>query len=148
MDNYNEIDFIARRYKAGSFKPGEGWRRLGIAPVSVWKRFRGVAVVTATVVLTAAATVIYTGYSSHEAERPQIEAPVNNTMAAVKVIDFENAPLTEVVGRIEEVYNVTVDNLPDDAAGYSLSLHYEGTPGDLIDVINDILGTHLTVRDK
>ncbi|MDE6484395.1 MAG: hypothetical protein K2L14_03250 [Duncaniella sp.] len=148
MDNLKEIDFIARRYKERRFNTTDGWRRLGIAPVSAWKRFRVAAVVAAAVALSAAAALIYTGYSTHDTVTTQIEAPAAEALTTVRVIDFDNAPLTEVVDKIEEVYHVTVDNMPADAAGYSLSLHYEGNPEDLIAVINEILGTSMTVSEK
>ena len=69
-------------------------------------------------------------------------------MAEIKVIDFENASLSDVVKKIEEVYNVKVENLPGNDKVYRLSLHYEGTPTDLIGVINDILNTQMTVTEK
>lgn len=69
-------------------------------------------------------------------------------LAEIKVIDFENAPLPDVVKKIESVYDVKVDGVPVSPEGYVLSLHYEGTPTDLISVINDILGTEMTVKEK
>ena len=69
-------------------------------------------------------------------------------METVRVVDFENAPLPVVVERIREVYGVEVSGLPQDADDYVLSLHYEGTPVDLVDTINDILGTEMTVEEK
>ena len=53
-----------------------------------------------------------------------------------------------MVRKIETVYDVKVLNLPDNSSDYELSLHYEGTPTDLIAVINDILGTQMTVAEK
>lgn len=148
MDNHSEIDFIARRYKPRHFSPDAGWRRLGITPVSAWKRFRAAAVVTVAVVLSAAATVLYKGYAPRDTAQPAAETIVAGPMTQVMVINFENAPLSEVVAEIEDVYGVKVDNLPSSAADYSLSLHYEGKPADLIAIINDILGTDMTVREK
>ena len=69
-------------------------------------------------------------------------------MAEVKVIDFENAPLPEVVKKIESVYGVKVMGMPESPEHYELSLHYEGTPTDLISTINEILGTQMTVTEK
>ncbi|MDE6582851.1 MAG: DUF4974 domain-containing protein [Duncaniella sp.] len=148
MDNRNDIDFIARRYKEGRFNTTDGWRRLGIAPSSIWRRFRVAAATAAVVALSAAAALYYTGHTARDLEPQHIESAAPEALTTVKVIDFENAPLPEVVSRIEEIYNVKVDNLPDDAATYSLSLHYEGNPKDLIGVINDILGTHMTVSER
>ena len=143
-----ELDFIARRYKKGRFSPDAGWHRLGIAPVSLWRRYRVAAAVAATVILSATAAIVYKGYRLDEV--PQQTAPVKNTspLKEVKVIDFENAPLPDVVKKIETVYGVKVEGVPASTKEYVLSLHYEGTPTDLISVINDILETEMTVSEK
>lgn len=149
MEN-KEVDFIARRYKKGRFSPDAGWRRLGIAPVSIWKRYRVAAAVAATVILSATATILYREYRLEDV--PQQTMPVKtqtiSPLAEVKVIDFENAPLPEVVKIIESVYGVKVEGVPASPEEYELSLHYEGTPTDLISVINEILGTQMTVAEK
>ena len=149
MEN-KEVDFIARRYKKGRFSPDAGWRRLGIAPVSIWKRYRVAAAVAATVILSATATILYREYRLEDV--PQQTMPVKtqtiSPLAEVKVIDFENAPLPEVVKKIESVYSVKVEGIPASPDEYVLSLHYEGTPTDLISVINEILGTQMTVAEK
>lgn len=143
-----EVDFIARRYKKGRFSTDAGWQRLGIVPVSIWRKYRVAAAVAATVILSATATILYREYRMDD--EPKQAAPVvtDNPLAVVKVIDFEDTPLPEVVKRIESVYNVKIDNIPDNPEDYELSLHYEGTPADLISVINDILETQMTVIEK
>ena len=62
------------------------------------------------------------------------------------MIDFENATLPAVVAKIKEVYGVEVVNLPESADEYKLSLHYEGTAADLVDTINETLGTDIKVQ--
>lgn len=145
-----EVDFIARRYKKGRFSPDAGWNRLGIAPVSKWRRYRVAAAVAATVILSATATILYREYRMEDV--PQQTMPVKtqtiSPLAEVKVIDFENTPLPEVVKKIESVYGVKVEGVPASSEGYVLSLHYEGTPTDLISVINDILGTEMSVAER
>ena len=145
-----EVDFIARRYKKGRFSPDAGWQRLGIAPVSKWRRYRVAAAVAATVILSATATILYREYRMED--MPQQTMPVKtqtiSPLAEVKTIDFENAPLPDVINKIETVYNVKVNGIPDSPEEYELSLHYEGTPTDLISVINDILGTEMTVTER
>ncbi len=69
-----------------------------------------------------------------------------STLSQVKVIDFENTPLPLVVAGIEEAYGVEVGNLPDNSDELRLSLHYEGHAVDLVETINSILGTQLTVE--
>ena len=148
MDDNKNIDFVARHYRKGSFDSHAGWKRLGVAPVVWWKRYRTAAAVAATVVLSATAAIIYHEHRISEASQQEIESVTTDILTEVKVIDFENASLTDIVGRIEQVYGVKVENLPDDGEEYNLSLHYEGTPTDLIAVINELLGTQMTVTEK
>lgn len=146
--NNKEVDFIARRYKKGRFSPDAGWQRLGITPNYIRKRFRIAAAVAATVILSATAAIIYHEYRHDTPQHTVTTMPSVNPLAEVKIIDFENAPLKDVVEKIETVYDVRIENLPENTADYQLSLHYEGTPTDLITVINDILGTQMTVAEK
>ena len=53
-----------------------------------------------------------------------------------------------VVEKINETYNVKVTGLPESPEEYRLSLHYEGTASDLVETINEILGTELTVKNQ
>lgn len=146
--NNKEIDFIARRYRKGRFSTEAGWRRLVIAPVSPWRRYRAAAAVVVTVVMTATAAILYREYRITDVPQPTIQINAVSPLAEVKAIDFENAPLPDVVKKIESVYNVKVEGVPTSTEGYELSLHYEGTPTDLISVINDILGTEMIVTEK
>lgn len=143
-----EVDFIARRYKKGRFSPDAGWRRLGIAPVSIWRRYRIAAAVAATVILSATATILYREYRMDDVPQQTIPVETVSPLAEIKAIDFENAPLPDVIKKIETVYNVKVNGIPASPEEYELSLHYEGTPTDLISVINEILGTQMTVAEK
>ena len=144
----NEVDFIARRYKKGRFSPDTGWRRLGIAPISIWRRYRVAAAVAATVILSATATMIYREYRMNDVPQQTIPVETVSPLTEVKVIDFENAPLPDVIKKIESVYSVRINGIPESPEEYVLSLHYEGTPTDLISVINDILETQMTVTEK
>ncbi len=142
-----DILYIARRYRKGKFSADRGWRRLGIAPSFRLRRLRVAASLGGLIILSATAAIIYRQYSAPD-ELPAVVQPANSAGAAeVKVIDFENTPLTEVVAKIREVYGVEIDGLPDDAAECRLSLHYEGTAADLVDTINEILDTHITVKE-
>lgn len=144
----NDIDFIARHYRKDRFSAHAGWRRLGIVPASRRKKYRVAAAVAATVLLSATAAIIYQAYVPVEVSQQPLESPTITPLAEVRIIDFENASLTDVVKKIEEVYDVKVENLPDNQQDYELSLHYEGTPTDLISAINDILGTQMKVTEK
>ena len=147
MEN-KDIDFVARHYRKGRFSADAGWKRLGIAPVSFWKRYRVAAAVAALVVISATAAIIYQEYLTGDVTPQATDSPAPSPLAEVKVIDFENASLPDVIKKIETLYNVKVENIPEQDKEYELSLHYEGTPTDLIAVINDILGTQMTVIEK
>lgn len=143
----NDIDFIASRYRKGRFSAESGWRRLGIAPSFQLRRLRVAAAIAVTVILSATAAIIYNVYRVDDVSQP---APIEavSPMSEVRAIDFENATLYEVVKKIEATYGVKIDNLPERPEEYRLSLHYEGTPAELIATINDILGTQMTVTEK
>ena len=144
-----EIKFIAERYRSGRFSADKGWKRLGIRPVSIWRKYRVAAAVAAAVVITASAVVIYEVNTVPTATQPeQVDTPTVVKDNAIKVIDFENASLATVVERIKEVYGVDVVGLPESPEDYALSLHYEGTATDLVETINEILGTNLKVEQR
>lgn len=147
MDD-SQIDFIARRYRKGKFSPDAGWRRLAVAQVSVWRRYRVAAAVAATIILSATATILYREYRINDVPQQTVPANTVSPLAEVRVIDFENTPLPEVIREIEAVYGVRVEGVPASPEGYVLSLHYEGTPTELIAMINDILETEMTVTGK
>lgn len=147
MDD-KEIGFVARHYREGLFSVKDGWRRLGLGMSVRMRRYRIAAAVSAVVVLSASAAIIYHEYRAGSVPEKTETMQTVNPMAEVKVIDFENAPLPEVIGQIETVYGIRVEGVPESPEHYELSLHYEGTPTDLISTINEILGTQMTVTEK
>lgn len=142
------IGFVARHYREGLFSVKDGWRRLGIGMSVRMRRYRIAAAVSAVVVLSASAAIIYHEYRAGSVPEQTETMQTVNPMAEVKVIDFEKAPLPEVIGQIETVYGIRVEGIPESPEHYELSLHYEGTPTDLISTINEILGTQMTVTEK
>ncbi len=125
-----------------------GWRRLGIGGGMIWRRFRVAAAVAAIIVVSATAAVVYRQYHVADDVRDTVTAPVVSPLEEVRVIDFDNASLEDVVNKIEATYGVEVSNLPADGEQYALSLHYQGNPAELIEVINEILGTEMTVSER
>lgn len=142
------IGFVARHYREGLFSVKDGWRRMGIGMSVRMRRYRIAAAVSAVVVLSASAAIIYHEYRAESVPEQAETVQTVNPMAEVKVIDFEKAPLPEVIGQIETVYGIRVEGMPESPEHYELSLHYEGTPTDLISTINEILGTQMTVTEK
>lgn len=146
----NDIKFVARHYRKGLFATDKALRRMGIRRFSLWTPAKIAAASVALVVLSAtAAVIIRKAYMAPES--PAVAAPSQAAapiVAEIKAIDFENAPLPAVVDKIKEVYGVEIDNMPENAKDYTLSLHYEGTAADLVGTINEILGTDLSIREK
>lgn len=113
-----------------------------------WIRLKIAAAISSVIILSAAAAVIYHKYEANDnAPYQPLQETVNpaSPLEVVKVIDFEDTPLTSVISKIKEVYGVEVVNVPENAGEYRLSLHYEGDAVDLIDTINDILDTQMSV---
>ncbi|RXE74478.1 hypothetical protein ED551_03025 [Muribaculaceae bacterium Isolate-013 (NCI)] len=144
----DDIAFVAKHYRRGSFDSRTAWRRLNPAPGTGWRRIRVAAAVAAVIAAGATAAFIYNGNrpeaAPQEGTKVAVTAPA--ALRAVKVIDFDDAPLTDVAARIEEVYGVKVTNLPGDAAGYRLTLRYEGSAPDLVATVNELLGTEMEVE--
>lgn len=142
-----EITYIAKRYHKGRFSIDDGWKRLNIATsFSTW-RFRIIAAVASAVVLSAAAAIIYHRVSAPQSRVEEQTSVKPNPKEKINVIDFESASLPVVIAKIKDVYGVEVTNLPDNADSYNLSLHYEGNSVDLIAIINDILGTNMSIKE-
>lgn len=147
MNEDSNIEFVAKHYRTGKFNADRGWKRLGIARrYWNWKRISAAAAV-GVVVVSAAAFAVYENYFA-ETTSQQLEI-INTATPAymVKAIDFENAPLPRVIESIENTFEVRISNIPDDAADFNLSLHYEGNVFELVETINDILDINLTVEE-
>lgn len=83
-----------------------------------------------------------------EGTKTEVVSPATHGENIVRVIDFENAPLPVVVDKISRTYDVEITGLPESPDDYKLSLHYEGTASDLVETINEILGTEMTVTQR
>ncbi len=148
MENKN-IDFVARHYRKGLFAADKALARMGIRYVRWWTPAKIAAAVAVFVVFGATAAILIrnTHYMpSNENVVHEETAPAS--VAEIKVIDFEDIPLTAVVEKIKEVYGVEISGLPENAGDMRLSLHYEGTAADLVETINDILGTEMEISGK
>lgn len=146
------LDFVARYYRPNAFRPdAELFRTQTRRP---WWRRGAIAasVVAATLV---ASACFYTFVI--KAPTPAVEevtapaatagAPAEELSARVIKIEFSDAALADVVKEIEKTYGVEVTNLPE-SGQYRLTLSYEGTATDLIETINEILGTEMKVNPK
>ncbi len=149
MEDNKKINFIAKHYRKGLFAVEPALRRIKGNNTICWTRSRiAAACIGATVLTATAAIFVHNNYFVNTpAEMEQTATSSIPAAEIVRAIDFEDAPLPVVVAKIKEVYGVDVANLPDNAAEYSLSLHYEGSALDLIDTINDILDTEMTIQE-
>lgn len=142
-----DLKFIARHYRKGMFAVEPALRRIkGVSP-AWWTRPRIAAACALAAILTATAAIfVHNNYfTAPDSTAAPTEQSAVNAADVVRIIDFEEAPLTDVVAKIREVYGVEVTGLPDNPYQYTLSLHYEGSALDLVETINDILDTDMTV---
>lgn len=148
MNINKEIDFIAKYYKEGLFNTDKTLRRIKPALRKVWSWPRIAAAASIIFVLGAAAALLIrnTYYSKQTEEIEKTSAPKIPLESISKVIDFDDTPLPIVIERINSVYDVDVINIPVEANEYRLSLHYEGNVLDLLETINEILGTDLEIE--
>lgn len=155
MDN-KDIDFVARNYRRGLFDANRAWKAFGFRRTGLFRRWQVAASVAVLVAVGAvAAVVVVTRPDVTQAPQPAIQpttpATVHEPAAqapASIAIDFDDAPLTEVVARIESLYGVKVENVPYDASDLRLTLHFEGNASDLVENINVLLDTEMTVQPK
>lgn len=143
----HDIDFVARHYRKDAFNISQGWRRLALTSHGSWRRMRVAAAVSVLLALGATATIILTRPAQKPVETEiTVETPsAASLLTVVRAIDFDDAPLTDVVNEIYNVYGVEIGNLPENAAALRLSLHYEGNVEDLIASINEILNCELVI---
>ena len=147
MKHDEEILAVARRYRSGAFSVKEGWQRLGLGSAPWWST-RKIAAAAAIAVIVSATAGIFIHNSLQEPATTEITpgAPTAPRYA-VRAIDFEDAPLPLVLETIKETYGVEIVNVPDNADTYKLTLHYEGNADDLVETINDILGTEIDINE-
>ncbi len=149
MEENKEIKYIAKHYRKGLFSVEPALRRIRGTKQTWWTRSRiAAACIGATILTASAALFIHNNYFASTPTEIEQAAPSSIPAAEiVRAIDFEDAPLPVVVAKIKEVYGVDVVNVPTNAKDYYLSLHYEGSALDLIDTINDILDTEMTIQE-
>lgn len=142
-----DIRFVASRYRQGAFSTEKAWRRLGFETQSWWTKSKIAAAVACLVFLSvSAALVVQRHYEGNAPATKAVNAEESEpSMDTVSVLDFDNAPLTEIVAEIQRVYGVEVSNLPEDASTYNLTIHYEGNACELVERINELLGTNLEI---
>ncbi|MDE5878043.1 MAG: hypothetical protein K2H47_11175 [Muribaculaceae bacterium] len=148
-ENNKEIQYIARHYRKGLFATEPALRRIRPDNRPWWTPAKIAAASVVVVIMGATAAVLIHNSSINNTPAPteQVQPSVIPAKAVVRIIDFEETPLTVVVTEIKDVYGVEVTNLPKNAADYKLSLHYEGSAADLVETINTILDIDMKIKE-
>lgn len=145
-----EIEFVLSHFREDILLPEENWRRFK-AIVGLRRRRMGVAAAVVSIIVISATAAIFT-YKELSAPSvgsvPAHEVTVQDVCPedGPKLMVFDSTGLSEVVETVESEYGVKIGNVPLNADEYVLTLRYEGTPEELIEAINEILGTRLTVE--
>lgn len=146
-----DIDFVVSHFREDALCPESNWRRFR-AIVGLRRRRASVAAAVVAIIVVSATAAIFT-YKKLSAPHIGTETSYELAVEDVaptdqpKLIVFEATGLSEVVARVETEYGVKIVNVPPNANDYVLTLRYEGTPEELIETINEILGTHLRVDE-
>ena len=145
-----EIDFIADYYNDNIFSPENGWRKFRSAIGLSRKKYGIAAAVAAIIAVSSTAAIIV--YEIQSNKTNAVECVSQKGVAAdhgdIRVLAFDHTKLTDVIEIVETEYSVEIGNIPANSNDYELTLRYEGSPSELIEAINEILGIQLTLSDK
>lgn len=143
-----DIDFIAKHYRKGLFSVEPALFKVRGIRKRIWTFPKIAAVSSIIIAVGATAAILITNSYYSQDNETQVPVIEKASPALVsRVIDFDNTPLPMVIDRINKVYDVEVINLPANADEYYLSLHYEGNAKELVETINEILGTEMKIKE-
>ena len=145
------IDFVSRYYEDGSLMPRQGWYRFRLTHTLPKWRKNVAAACIGTVVLVASASVYYVMKSTSPDTQEDVTVTTVVESAApdpykVVKIQFADAALSDVAEEIEKAYGVKILNIPEKEI--RLTISYEGNAYDVVDTINDLLGTDLKIEEQ
>ncbi|MDE5882579.1 MAG: hypothetical protein K2H60_12690 [Muribaculaceae bacterium] len=151
-DKFKEsLEFVVKYYRRDAFRPDDELFR--VVPVRrPWWRRTAIAASVAIGVL-AASAFLYVNLTrvSSEPQMPEqtMTAPEvkEKVETEVKRIEFKDATLRQVAEAIEDTYGVEVVGI-DSNSEIKLTLSYEGTADDLVETINELLGTSLRINES
>ena len=146
INSTENISFVAHHFSTDAFSPAKAWRNISATILRPWWRRRWAAAAAAVaVVISAAAAVVILNQPA--AQTPPISQPVVQTSAdplsRYHSFSFSSVPLSEVVAEIQKTCSVTLCNLPDGDPVITLS--FDGTVTELIDLINESLDSEIRV---
>lgn len=151
-DKFKEsLDFVVKYYRRDAFLPDDELFRMEPLRRPWWRR-TAIAASVAIGVL-AASAFLYVNLTRVSSEPQMPEQTVTVPEVKVKVetevrrIEFKDATLKQVAGAIEATYGVEVEGIDADG-DMKLTLSYEGTAEDLMETINELLGTSLRINES
>ncbi len=147
-----DFQFVVHHFKEGTLLPQKGWQRFKLLHhISTFKRNIAAASIAA-VVLAASASIYYISTADSDSETSTTITNIGSEQSAsssevrIAKIQFQNAHLSEVVAEIERVYDVTISNLPKEDIKVTIS--YEGSAEDVVETINELFDTQLTITQN
>lgn len=145
----DSIEFVGSHYDEDAFDASRTLRSIGFEKRRAFRfNARNIAAAVATIAIAASACILIYNTSS-KVESPAVEQKVETkTVSPVEIshkIEFNDASILTVAAEIEKIYGVEIENLPEE--DYRLTLSYEGNARDLVETINELLGTHITIRN-
>ena len=151
-DKFKEsLEFVVKYYRRDAFHPDDELVRV-VSVRRPWWRRTAIAASVAVGVL-AASAFLYVNLTrvSSEPQMPEqtVVAPEMEVRVEteVKRIEFKDATLRQVAEAIEDTYGVEVEGI-DSNSEIKLTLSYEGTAEDLVETINELLGTSLRINES
>lgn len=149
------LDFVSKHYRSDAFNTEQAARNLNIPTYRTMKiRRRWLTVAASVAVILTAAAAAYLMSPSEPGEpldrtetQTQVEKASSETFPETAMLEFDNAPLSEIVSEIETVYGVKITNLPADTSE-RLTLSQSGTAEELIETLNDLLSSKMQIEKK
>lgn len=140
-NNKDSFGFVIRHYRFGAFRPV-----LRFVPTTIWRTRRIVAAAMVAFVLTAGACTLWFVSSDRRTENVVESIENHSQINEIKILEFNDAPLDVVIDAVEHNYGVRVSGYEPDE-NIRLTIRFEGTADELIEAINTIEGTHLSIHE-
>lgn len=145
---HKNIDFVVKHYKKGLFSIEPALYRIKGFKKKIWTLPKVAAISSLIIAIGATAAILITHSLNQKEIGTQVPVIEKISPAFVShIIDFDDAPLLAVVEQINLIYSVEIENIPENAEEIYVSLHYEGTALDLIETLNEILGTNMKIKE-
>lgn len=143
--NENSFNFIVRHYKKGAFAHRKGvWNYTNGFPW--WKRHIVAATISLFILTISTFAAIY--FTSDKPDTPakqtvEVKRAIPETSLSTPMrIEFEDAPVSEIVKAIEDTYNISIKDVP--STEKKLTISFEGDCDDILDMLNQLLDSKMS----